>query len=265
VGNLLLMNEAAAGVVGPMPLDWCVAQTQATIGLILVNALERALAARGLRRPVTTLLSRTLVSRDDPGLSHPTKPVGRYLPADEARALVEHGEVWEDRGPRGWRRVVASPEPRDILDVQAVKVLVDNGFVVICSGGGGVPSVRAEDGSIQGVAAVVDKDLTAALLGHDVGAHALVIATDVDAAVLRFGRPDAEPLGVVEVSQLRDYAAQGHFSSGSMGPKVEAACRFVEEGGTRAVIGRLDRIDAAVRGQAGTVVVPDPGWRATRT
>lgn len=265
VGNLLLMNEVAAGVASPMPLDWCVAQTQATIGLILVNALERALAARGLRRPVTTVLSRTLVSRDDPGLSHPSKPVGRYLPEEEAKPLIEHGEVWQDRGQRGWRRVVASPEPRDILDVQAVKVLVDNGFVVICSGGGGVPSIRDDDGSTHGVPAVIDKDLTAALLGHDVGAHALVIATDVDAAVLRFGTPEAEPLGVVEVSRLRDYAAEGHFSSGSMGPKVEAACRFVEEGGTRAVIGRLDRIDAAVRGRAGTVVVPDPGWRATRT
>jgi carbamate kinase len=128
-----------------------------------------------------------------------------------------------------------------------------------------VPSARDEDGWVHGVPAVIDKDLTAALLGHDVGAHALVIATDVEAAVLHFGTPDAEPLGVVEVSRLRHYAAEGHFSSGSMGPKVEAACRFVEEGGTRAVISRLDRIDAAVRGQAGTVVVPDPGWRATRT
>lgn len=265
VGNLLLMNEVAAGVVAPMPLDWCVAQTQATIGLILVNALERSLAKRGLRRPVTAVLSRTLVARDDPGLTHPSKPVGRYLPEAEARTLIEHGEVWEDRGERGWRRVVASPEPRQIVDVQTVKVLVDNGFVVVCSGGGGVPSVRDDDGSVHGLPAVIDKDLTAALLGHDVGAHALVIATDVEAAMLRFGRPDAEPIGVVPVSRMRAYAAEGQFSSGSMGPKVEAACRFVEEGGMRAVIGRLDQIEAAARGQAGTVVVPDPGWRATRT
>ena len=265
VGNLLLMNEVAAGVLPPMPLDWCVAQTQATIGLIMVDALERSLAARGLRRPVTAVVSRTLVGSDDPGLTHPTKPVGRYLPAADAAVLSEHGEVWQDRGERGWRRVVASPEPVAILDVQAVKVLVDNGFVVICGGGGGVPSVRGVDGSVHGVPAVVDKDLTAALLGHDIGAHALVIATDVDAAMLRFGTPEAEPLGVVEVGQMRSYAAEGHFSGGSMGPKVEAACRFVERGGTRAVIGRLDRIDLAVRGQAGTVVVPDPGWRATRT
>jgi carbamate kinase len=265
VGNLLLMNEVAAGVVPPVPLDWCVAQTQGTIGLALVNALEHSLAARGLRRPVTAVLSRTSVARDDPGLRRPSKPIGRYLPEAEARALMVHGEVWEDRGERGWRRVVASPEPRHILDVQAVKVLVDNGFVVICSGGGGVPSALDDDGSVHGVPAVIDKDLTAALLGHDVGAHALVIATDVEAAVLHFGTPYAEPLGVVEVSRMRAYAAEGHFSSGSMGPKVEAACRFVEEGGTRAVIARLDRIDVAVRGQSGTVVVPDPGWRATRT
>jgi carbamate kinase len=254
VGNLLLMNELAASQVAPIPLDWCDAQTQATIGLTLVNALERSLSTRGLRRPVTAVVSRTLVARDDPGLSHPTKPVGRYLPAAEAALLMQHGEVWEDRGARGWRRVVASPEPLEILDVQAVKVLVDNGFVVVCGGGGGVPSVRDEDGSIHGVPAVIDKDLTAALLGHEIGAHALVIATDV-----------AEPIGEVTVGQMRTYAAEGHFSGGSMGPKVEAACRFVESGGTRSVIARLDQIDLAVRGKAGTVVVPDPGWRWTRS
>jgi carbamate kinase len=265
VGNLLLMNELAASQVAPIPLDWCDAQTQATIGLTLVNALERSLATRGLRRPVTAVVSRTLVARDDPGLSHPTKPVGRYLPAAEAALLMQHGEVWQDRGARGWRRVVASPEPLEILDVQAVKVLVDNGFVVVCGGGGGVPSVRDEDGSIHGVPAVIDKDLTAALLGHEIGAHALVIATDVEAAVLRYGTPDAEPIGEVTVGQMRTYAAEGHFSGGSMGPKVEAACRFVESGGTRSVIARLDQIDLAARGRVGTVVVPDPGWRATRS
>jgi carbamate kinase len=143
-------------------------------------------------------------------------------------------------------------------------VLVDNGFVVVCAGGGGVPSVRDEDGSIHGVPAVVDKDLTAALLGHEIGAHALVIATDVEAAMLHFGTPQAEPLGEVTVGQMRMYAAEGHFSGGSMGPKVEAACRFVEAGGTRSVIARLDRIDQAARGRTGTVVVPDPGGSPAR-
>jgi carbamate kinase len=258
VGNLLLMNELAAAEVAPMPLDWCDAQTQATIGFVIANALERSLAARALPLHVCAVVSRTLVDADDPGFAHPTKPIGRYLPAADAALLMEHGEIWQDRGARGWRRVVASPEPRRMIDFHAVKTLVDNGFVVIAAGGGGIPVVRQPDGSVGGVPAVIDKDLTAALFGGQIEADLLVIATDVDAAVLYFGTPEAADIGRVTVSELRGYAAQGHFGGGSMGPKVEAACRFVEGGGQRAVIGRLDNIEQAVRGEAGTVVVPDP-------
>jgi carbamate kinase len=258
VGNLLLMNELAAAEVAPMPLDWCDAQTQATIGFVIANALERSLAARALPLHVCAVVSRTLVDADDPGFAHPTKPIGRYLPAADAALLMEHGEIWQDRGARGWRRVVASPEPRRMIDFHAVKTLVDNGFVVIAAGGGGIPVVRRPDGSIGGVPAVIDKDLTAALFGGQIEADVLVIATDVDAAVLGFGTPEAQDIGRVTVSDLRGHAAQGHFGGGSMGPKVEAACRFVEGGGQRAVIGRLDNIEQAVRGAAGTVVVPDP-------
>ncbi len=234
VGNLLLMNELAAADVAPMPLDWCDAMTQATIGFQLANALERSLAARALPLHVCAVVSRTLVDADDPGFAQPSKPIGRYLPAADAALLVEHGEIWQDRGARGWRRVVASPEPRRMIDFHAVKTLVDNGFVVVAAGGGGIPVVRQEDGSVRGVPAVIDKDLTAALFGNQIEADVLVIATDVDAAVLHFGTPQAEPIGVVAVSQMRSYAAQGHFGGGSMGPKVEAACRFVENGGARA-------------------------------
>jgi carbamate kinase len=264
VGNLLLMNELAAAEVAPMPLDWCDAQTQATIGFVIANALERSLAARSLPLHVCAVVSRTVVDPDDPGFVRPSKPIGRYLPAAEAALLVEHGETWEDRGQRGWRRVVASPEPRRMIDFHAVKTLVDNDFVVIAAGGGGIPCVREPDGSVRGVPAVIDKDLTAALFGGQIEADVLVIATDVDAAVLGYGTPAAEPIGEVCVSRLREYAAQGHFGSGSMGPKVEAACRFVESGGKRAVIGRLDRLDDAVRGETGTVVVPDSDAAATR-
>jgi carbamate kinase len=258
VGNLLLMNELAAADVAPMPLDWCDAQTQATIGFVIANALERSLAARSLPLHVCAVVSRTLVDADDPGFTHPTKPIGRYLPEADAALLMEHGEIWQDRGARGWRRVVASPEPRRMIDFHAVKTLVDNGFVVIAAGGGGIPVVRQADGSVGGVPAVIDKDLTAALFGRQIEADVLVIATDVDAAVLGFGTPEAQDIGQVTVSRLRAHAAEGHFGGGSMGPKVEAACRFVEGGGQRAVIGRLDGIDRAVRGETGTVVVPDP-------
>ncbi len=253
VGDVLVKNEIAAPVVPPVPLDWCVAQTQATLGFILMNTLDDALRARGIEKRTATLVTRTRVDVDDPGFRKRTKPIGRYLPEVEAALLVEHGETWEDRGPRGWRRVVASPEPREILDAVAVRTLVDAGLVVIANGGGGTPVVREPTG-LRGVEAVIDKDLGAALLAQSVDVEVLVIATDVPNAMLRFGTPDEEAIGAIDVARLRSLAAEGHFASGSMGPKVEAACRFVEQGGTRAVISTLDHILEAVTGDAGTVV-----------
>jgi carbamate kinase len=258
VGNLLVKNEIAASVVPPVPLDWCGAQTQATLGFVLMNALEDALRARDVTRSVATLVTRCLVDAEDPGFAEPSKPIGRYLPRAEAALLVEHGETWEDRGEKGWRRVVPSPEPREILDAAAVHALVEAGFVVVANGGGGVPVVR-EPAGLRGVEAVIDKDLGAALLARTVHADVLVVATDVPNAVLRFGTPAAEPVGRIDVRRMRALAGEGHFAGGSMGPKVEAACRFVEQGGTRAVISTLDHILEAVAGGTGTVVVPSAG------
>jgi carbamate kinase len=256
VGNLLVKNELAAAVVPPVPLDWCGAQTQATLGFTLMNALDNELAARGLRRPSATVVTRTLVAADDPGLTRPTKPIGRFLPEAEARRLIEHGERWEACGEKGWRRMVGSPEPLEVLDGPAVRALVEAGYVVVANGGGGIPTV-SEGGVLRGVEAVIDKDLGAALLARTVAADVLVVATDVPNAVLRYGTPEAEPLGEVAVSRMRQHLAEGHFSSGSMGPKVEAACRFVDQGGRFAAITELSRIRDAVAGWAGTVVVPD--------
>lgn len=256
VGNLLVKNEIAASVVPPVPLDWCGAQTQGTLGFVLMNALEAALAARQVVRRTATIVTRTLVAADDPGFARPSKPIGRYLGAEEAGVLMEHGETWEDRGDKGWRRIVASPEPLDIVDSPAIAAMVSAGFVVIAAGGGGIPVVREGD-RLRGVEAVIDKDLSAALLARSLEADLLMVATDVPNAVLRFGTPEAEPLGTVTVSELRRHAADGHFASGSMGPKVEAACRFVERSGARAAITSLDNISEAVDGVSGTVVVPD--------
>ncbi len=259
VGNLLVKNELAAAVVPPVPLDWCGAQTQATLGMVLMDALDAAAARLGLDTRCATVVTRTLVDPNDPGFVKPTKPIGRYLPADEAAVLVEHGETWEDRGEKGWRRVVASPEPLDIIDAPAVLQLIGAGFVVIANGGGGIPVVRRADGSLSGVEAVIDKDLGAALLGVLVGADVLVIATDVPQAVLHYGTPDAKPLGRVGLARMQEYAEEGHFASGSMGPKVDAVCRFVQATDLPAVITSLDRIvDAVIDvGLTGTVVVPD--------
>ena len=236
-------------MVPPVPLDWCGAQTQGTIGAILLNAMPAALAARGLRRPMAALVTRTRVDPADPHFQQPSKPIGRYLPEAEARVMVEHGQVWQDRGERGWRRVVASPEPVEILDTAAVTALLAAGFLVVAAGGGGIPVVRDPGGMVRGVEAVIDKDLSAALLARTVGADVLVIATDVDAVRVGFRTPDERKLGRVDVAELRRWHRDGGFDGGSMGPKVEAACRFVESGGARAVITALDTIAEAAAGR----------------
>ncbi|MGL5930173.1 MAG: carbamate kinase [Dermatophilaceae bacterium] len=272
VGNLLVKNELAAHVVPPVPLDWCGAQTQGTIGAALLNALEGALAevspgvsrahAKGGTRawaaapPVAALVTRTLVAADDPGLTRPTKPIGRYVSRDEAARMTAHGQVWDHRGERGWRRVVASPEPLEVLDLATARTLLDAGYVVVAAGGGGIPVVRRPDGHLHGVEAVVDKDLTAALLAGRIGAEVLVIATDVDRVSTGFGTTHQRDLGRVTVGELRAHCAAGEFASGSMAPKVEAAIRFVEGGGRRAVVTSLARIADGVDGHAGTVVEP---------
>ncbi|MET1058751.1 MAG: carbamate kinase [Nocardioides sp.] len=258
VGNLLVKNELAASVVPPVPLDWCGAQTQATLGFVLMDALDASLARLGVAKRSAAVVTRTRVDAADPGFTTPTKPIGRFLPAEEAAYLVDHGETWQDRGEKGWRRVVASPEPLEVVDAPAVHALVEAGFVVIANGGGGIPVVRREDGVLEGVEAVIDKDLGAALLARSITVDTLVIATDVPNAVLHYGTPDAAPVGRVTVAEMRALAAEGHFASGSMGPKVDAVCRFVENGGSRAVITNLDHIVEAVTGEdTGTVVVPN--------
>jgi carbamate kinase len=254
VGNLLVKNELAAKVVPPVPLDWCGAQTQGTIGVLMLDSLTASLRARSLEPRVAALVSRTLVDAGDPLFTEPSKPIGRYLPADEAAELMTHGQIWQDRGERGWRRVVASPEPVECLEAPAAGVLLDAGYVVICAGGGGVPVVRRADGSLHGVEAVIDKDLTAALLARQLTVDVLLIATDVPNAVIGFGTPHARPIAAIRAAELR--AMMDEFSSGSMAPKVDAACRFAESGaaGARAIITSLHSIADALAGRAGTIV-----------
>ncbi len=253
VGNLLIKNQLAARVVPPVPLDWCGAQTQATIGVLVLNALQRAMAVRGVERQVAVVVTRTLVDVDDPGFTNPTKPVGRYFSDVEAEQFRSLGETWKSFGGKGSRRVVASPEPLEILDAPAVDALLAAGFVVVAAGGGGVPVVR-DEGLLRGVDAVIDKDLAAQLLARHVKATTLIIATDVDHVMTGYGTADERAIGRTTVAELRAYAAAGEFGGGSMGPKVEAAVRFIEAGGERAVITSLARIGDAVSGSAGTVI-----------
>ena len=258
VGNLLVKNELAAHEVPPVPLDWNVAQTQATIGFTVVDELDAALAARGLDQRTAALVTRTLVDADDPGFGEPTKPVGRFLPREQAQRFVDHGQRWEDRGEKGWRRVVASPEPRSVLDAPAIRALAAAGFVVVCAGGGGIPVVDdGRDGAaLRGVEAVIDKDLTAALLAAELGADTLVIATDVgprDARLRHPRRPAAGPGHRRRAARARRGRPVRPRQHGPQGRR-RAAVRRPAGHGRRAVITSLEHIAEAVADDAvGTV------------
>jgi carbamate kinase len=261
VGNLLVKNELAAHVVPPVPLDWNVAQTQATIAFTIADELDAVLARRGLPQRTAGLVTRTLVDRADPHFAAPSKPVGRYLPREDAERFAALGQTWADCGARGWRRLVASPEPLAVVDGPAIHALAAAGFVVVCAGGGGIPVVDdGRDGSgLRGIEAVVDKDLTAAILARDLAADTLVIATDVPHVALDFGTPHARPLRRVTAGEMRRHAAEGQFARGSMGPKVDAALRFLDAGGARAVITSLEHIADAVEGDdVGTIITNRP-------
>ncbi|WP_232319959.1 carbamate kinase [Herbidospora daliensis] len=245
VGNILLKNQLTAHVVPPVPLDWCGAQTQGTLGALIMNALDPI--------PSATVVTRTLVDPGDPAFGDPVKPIGQYFSVVEARRFQALGQTWREF-ERGWRRVVASPRPVEILDAAPAVALMEAGYTVVAAGGGGVPVVRDADGRLHGVEAVIDKDHAACALAQAVGADVLVIATDVPNAVAGYGTPEARPIGSVTPKEMRVLQAEGHFASGSMGPKVEAALRFVEEGGAKSVITSLDNIAAAISGNIGTTV-----------
>jgi len=254
VGVLAMESAADPRLTRAYPFDALGAMTQGLIGYWVLQAMGNERPYRQL----ASIINQTLVDADDPAFANPTKFVGEVYGEDEARALADR-YGWQVK-PDGdhWRRVVPSPRPREIIETKLIDHLLDESIIVCCAGGGGVPVVRTSTGDLRGVEAVIDKDLGAALLADTVGADVLVIATDVPQAVLRFGTPDAAPIGRVTVTELRTLAAEGHFARGSMGPKVDAACRFVERGGTRAVITSLALILDAVAGSFGTVVLPEP-------
>jgi carbamate kinase len=259
VGNLLIQNALAAGTVAPMPMDVCGAESQGQIGYMLEQTLQNQLRRRRLAVPVVTLLTQVAVDPKDKAFAAPSKPVGPFYSEEQARRMMlEEGLAMREDAGRGWRRVVPSPEPVEIVPIAAIRDMLAGGLCVICSGGGGVPVVRAKGGALAGIDAVIDKDLAAALLATEVAADALLILTDVPQAYIHYGTPDQQALGSVTLGQMRAYAAQGHFKAGSMGPKVMACMRFVEAGGT-AVIGSLTEVVAAMAGEAGTRIVGEAG------
>ena len=255
VGNILLQNETGKDVAAPMPLFVCGAESQGLIGLMIQQNLGNLLAARGRGDiPIATVVTQVVVDKDDPAFANPTKPVGPFYSEEDARELeAEKGyDVREDAG-RGWRRVVPSPDPIEILEKDAIRQLVDARSIVIASGGGGIPVVR-ENGGLKGVDAVIDKDLAGERLAADVGASIFMVLTDVDSVRLHYKTKEEVAVSELTVDEAKRYHAEGQFAKGSMEPKVRAAIRFIEAGGEKAVITSLDKAFDALEGNAGTTI-----------
>lgn len=257
VGDALLRAEAAADQVPLFPLDACVAETQGSIGYLLQQALESTLGPRGLRRSVATLVTQVLVSRSDPAFRRPTKPVGPFYSREQAeqRRTTLHWEMVED-AKRGYRRVVPSPEPKAIIELLAIRRVLDAGGLAIACGGGGIP-VILEDCRLRGVEAVIDKDRASSLLASQLGAELFLISTGVDQVALDFGTTRERPLARMSMEMARRYLREGQFPPGSMGPKIEAALNYLENGGPQVRITSPEKIPAALESQAGTWITPD--------
>lgn len=256
VGRIVLQNEYAAPVSPAMPFDVCGAMSQGYIGYHIQQGLTKILRSRGNKSNVVTVVTQVLVDRNDPKFKNPSKPIGPFYTEEEAKKIAdEKGYIMKEDAGRGWRRVVASPMPVEIEELSAVKCLVDNGFVVITVGGGGIPVIRNDKGELEGTAAVIDKDLASEKLAEDLDADALVILTAVEKVSINYKKPDQKDLDKLTVSEARKYMAEGQFAPGSMLPKVEAAVKFVEsKPGRITIITSLDKAVEALKGKAGTAI-----------
>lgn len=258
VGKILMRQALTRDRIAPMPLDICVAHSQGGIAYLLMQAMENALREAGNSRHVTCLITQVEVDPADPAFKDPAKPVGPFFDEDQARQLEkDFGWIMKEDSGRGWRHVVPSPKPTHICDISLVQVLARRGTVVIAAGGGGIPVVRGPKGVRNGVAAVIDKDLTSAHMANVLGIELLMILTSVPRVSIDFGTPEERCLERVTVRELRALQAEGHFQPGSMGPKIEAAIRFIEGGGERVIIGKMDEAMAALNGDSGTHIVAD--------
>jgi len=253
VGFILRRAELALHELHPVPLDYCGADTQGAIGYMFQRALHNEFRRRGMRKAAATVVTQVLVDRNDPAFQNPSKPIGSFM--DEATA-AEHRTrdgwaVVEDAG-RGWRRVVASPIPKRIIEQDAIRSLIQAGFVVISTGGGGIPVVEDEQGDLVGVEAVIDKDFAGSLLASSLRADLFLISTAVEKVALNYNQPNQRWLDRLTLAEARRYLAEGHFARGSMGPKIEAIIKFLEQGGREALITNPENLERALRGETGT-------------
>lgn len=261
VGFILRRSEIAAKVEGmhEVPLDVCGADTQGAIGYALQQTLQNWLYKRGIKKPVATVITQVLVDKDDPAFKNPTKPIGSFMDEEEAqrRAREMGWNVVEDAG-RGWRRVVASPLPKEVVEFETVKTLIDAGVIVITVGGGGIPVIDVGEGEYRGIAAVIDKDYASSLLARKLNADLFLISTAVEKVALNFGKPDQRWIDRMTLSEAKKYLAEGaHFAKGSMAPKIQAIIWYLEAGGKHAIITNPENIGRALRGETGTHILPD--------
>ncbi len=258
VGNCLLRVELARGKAPILPLGVLVADTEGGMGYMIEQSLQNRLKQEGIDRPVVTIITQMLVDEHDPAVKNPTKYIGQFYTEEDAKVFSETRD-WQMKqdGNRGWRRVVPSPMPQTAIEAKTIKTLVDSGTIVIAGGGGGIPVYIDHRGLLEGMDAVIDKDLGSAVLAKEIGAGILSILTSVDNVAINFNKPDQKILERVTLSELKKYYADGHFPAGSMGPKILAAIKFIEDGGDMVTITSFRNARKAVVGEAGTRIVPD--------
>jgi carbamate kinase len=257
VGFILRRSELSRHELHEVPLDSCGADTQGAIGYMFQKALHNEFKRRGVPLQAVTVVTQVLVDRADPAFQKPTKPIGSFMDEAAARAKMQ-SEGWtmvEDAG-RGWRRVVASPKPQRIVERDAIQSLIDQGFVVIAVGGGGIPVLENEQGDLVGVEAVIDKDYASALLANSLPADIFVISTAVEKVALNYNKPDQRWLDRLTLAEARQFQAEGHFAKGSMGPKIDAIISYLERGGQQALITNPENLGRALKGETGTWLVP---------
>ncbi|HWQ45671.1 MAG TPA: carbamate kinase [Longilinea sp.] len=257
VGFILRRSEISEGELHPVPLDYCGADTQGSIGYMFVQALHNEFLARKMNKQAVAVVTQTIVDRNDKAFQNPSKPIGSFMNEKVAKEHAEKDKwsVVEDAG-RGWRRVVPSPIPQRIVEADAINKLIHSGFVVIGVGGGGIPVVENEKGELTGVEAVIDKDFGSSVLANLINADMFIISTAVEKVAINFNKPDQKWLDQMTVAEAKQYMADGHFAKGSMLPKIQAILNFLEHGGKKALITNPENIGRALRGETGTWIVP---------
>jgi len=255
VGFILRRSELSLHELHPVPLDYCGADTQGAIGYMFQKALTNHFQEQGMDKHALTVVTMVEVDKNDPAFQNPTKPIGSFLDEATAKERMQSGKTFVEDAGRGWRQVVPSPKPKRIVEVEAIQKLVESGFVVVATGGGGIPVVEKESGGLIGIEAVIDKDFASALLANTIQADLLLISTAVEKVAINFNTPDVKWLDKMTIAEAKQYIAEGHFAPGSMLPKIQACINFLENGGEQALITDPENIPRALKGETGTWIV----------